>query len=307
MEKIGEGTYGVVYKARSKATLELVALKKIRLPSNDEGLPGTAVREIALLKELQHPNIVRLHDVVHSNKMLTLVFEYMDLDLKQYSDQLGGGLSTYLLKSFLYQICKGVHACHSARILHRDLKPQNILINQDGELKLADFGLARSFGIPVRDFTNEVVTLWYRAPDILLGHKRYSTSVDMWSIGCIFVEMHTGRALFPGNNEQDQLSLIFQKLGTPCPRVYPGIVNLPSYEPELYENYPRPENLKHLVPDLCDDGVDLLSRMLVFDPDKRISAEDAMKHRFFDDLSEEFKAGVIKPSQAGLGVKPFVN
>lgn len=122
MEKIGEGTYGVVYKARSKANLELVALKKIRLPPNDEGLPGTAVREIALLKELQHPNIVRLHDVVHSNKMLTLVFEYMDLDLKQYSDQLGGGLSTYVLKSFLYQICKGVHACHSARILHRDLK-----------------------------------------------------------------------------------------------------------------------------------------------------------------------------------------
>lgn len=137
--------------------------------------------------------------------------------------------------------------------------------------------MARSFGIPVRDFTNEVVTLWYRAPDILLGHKRYSTSVDIWSIGCIFVEMHTGRALFPGNNEQDQLNLIFQKLGTPCPRVYPGIVNLPSYEPELYENYPRPENLKHLVPDLCDDGVDLLSRMLVYDPDKRISAEDAMK------------------------------
>lgn len=166
-----------------------------------------------------------------------------------------------------------------SEITHRlfPLQPQNILINQDGELKLADFGLARSFGIPVRDFTNEVVTLWYRAPDVLMGHKRYSTSVDVWSIGCIFVEMHTGRALFPGSNEQDQLGLIFSKLGTPCSRVYPGIVNLPHYEPELYEAHPRPDSLKHLVPDLGEDGVDLLSRMLVFDPDKRISAEDAMK------------------------------
>jgi cyclin-dependent kinase len=149
-----------------------------------------------LLKELQHPNIVRLYDVVHTERRLTLVFEYLDQDLKKYLDICEGGLEVTILKSFLYQLLCGVAFCHTHRVLHRDLKPQNLLINREGKLKLADFGLARAFGIPVRSYTHEVVTLWYRAPDVLMGSRTYSTPVDIWSVGCIFAEMATSKPLF---------------------------------------------------------------------------------------------------------------
>jgi len=156
LEKIGEGTYGVVYKAKDRVTGEIIALKKIRLEAEDEGIPSTAIREISLLKELQHPNIVRLYDVVHTEKKLTLVFEYLDQDLKKYLDVCDGGLEPGIMKSFLFQLLRGVAYCHHHRVLHRDLKPQNLLINREGELKLADFGLARAFGIPVRSYTHEL-------------------------------------------------------------------------------------------------------------------------------------------------------
>jgi len=145
------------------------------------------------LKELQHPNIVRLYDVVHTERKLTLVFEFLDQDLKKYLDVCDSGLDLPILKSFLYQLLMGVAYCHHHRVLHRDLKPPNLLINREGQLKLADFGLARAFGIPVRSYTHEVVTLWYRAPDVLMGSRKYSTPVDIWSIGCIFAEMVNGR------------------------------------------------------------------------------------------------------------------
>lgn len=193
MEKIGEGTYGVVYKAKDRVTGEIIALKKIRLEAEDEGIPSTAIREISLLKELQHPNIVRLYDVVHTERKLTLVFEFLDQDLKKYLDVCDSGLGLPIMKSFLYQLLTGVAYCHHHRVLHRDLKPPNLLINREGQLKLADFGLARAFGIPVRSYTHEVVTLWYRAPDVLLGSRKYSTPVDIWSVGCIFAEMANGR------------------------------------------------------------------------------------------------------------------
>ncbi|XP_036066820.1 cyclin-dependent-like kinase 5 isoform X4 [Oryzias melastigma] len=136
LEKIGEGTYGTVFKAKNRETHEIVALKRVRLDDDDEGVPSSALREICLLKELKHKNIVRLHDVLHSDKKLTLVFEYCD-------------------QSFMYQLLKGLAFCHSRNVLHRDLKPQNLLINRNGELKLADFGLARAFGIPVRCYSAE--------------------------------------------------------------------------------------------------------------------------------------------------------
>ena len=176
----------------------------MRLDSEEEGVPCTAIREISLLKELKHDNIVRLFDVVHTENMLTLVFEYLDRgDLKQYMDVRDGKLSMFKVKSFLYQMLLGTCFCHDHSVLHRDLKPQNLLINKvrkkkkkkknfkisktkNGELKLCDFGLARAFGIPVKKLTHEVVTLWYRSPDVLLGSQRYGTAVDIWSVGCIF-------------------------------------------------------------------------------------------------------------------------
>lgn len=161
LEKIGEGTYGTVFKGKNRETQEIVALKRVRLDDDDEGVPSSALREICLLKELKHKNIVRLSDVLHSEKKLTLVFEHCDQDLKKYFDSLNGEIDSALVKSFMYQLLRGLAFCHSHNVLHRDLKPQNLLINENGELKLADFGLARAFGIPVRCYSAEVVTLWY--------------------------------------------------------------------------------------------------------------------------------------------------
>lgn len=197
LEKLGEGTYGIVYKCRNKDNQELVAVKKIRLENEDEGIPSTAIREISILKQLKHPNIVNLMDLIHGEKKLHLVFEFLDYDLKKFLDQNGGPLHPQLVKSYLYQMLDAITYCHSKRILHRDLKPQNLLIDKQGYIKLADFGLARAFGIPIKTLTHEILTLWYRAPEILLGQKEYSTPVDIWSVGCIFFEMaHRSKLIF---------------------------------------------------------------------------------------------------------------
>merc|ERR1711879_965568 len=229
IDKLGEGTYGIVYKARNRETDDIVALKRIRLESEDEGVPCTAIREISLLKELNHPNVVKLYDVIHTEKKLTLVFEYLDQDLKMFMDEAQGEIALPTMKWFLFQLCRGIAYCHQRRVLHRDLKPQNLLINRKGDLKLADFGLARAFGIPVRSYTHEVVTLWYRAPDVLMGSRQYGTAVDIWSVGCIFAEMATGSPLFPGQNDSDQLCKVFELLGTPDVNTWPGITELPDY------------------------------------------------------------------------------
>ncbi|TSK13242.1 Cyclin-dependent kinase 17 [Bagarius yarrelli] len=198
LDKLGEGTYATVFKGRSKLTDNLVALKEIRL-EHEEGAPCTAIREVSLLKDLKHANIVTLHDIVHTEKSLTLVFEYLDKDLKQYMDDCGNIMSMHNVK-----ILRGLAYCHRRKVLHRDLKPQNLLINEKGELKLADFGLARAKSVPTKTYSNEVVTLWYRPPDVLLGSSEYSTQIDMWGVGCIFYEMAAGRPLFPGSTYESK-------------------------------------------------------------------------------------------------------
>ncbi|CAK9228550.1 unnamed protein product [Sphagnum troendelagicum] len=284
VEKIGEGTYGVVYRARDRVTNETVALKKIRLEQEDEGVPSTAIREISLLKEMQHSNIVRLQDVVHSERRLYLVFEYLDLDLKKHMDTCPDlAKDPRLIKTYLYQILRGVAYCHSHRVLHRDLKPQNLLIDRrTNALKLADFGLARAFGIPVRTFTHEVVTLWYRAPEILLGSRHYSTPVDVWSVGCIFAEMVNQRPLFPGDSEIDELFKIFRTLGTPNEETWPGVTSLPDFK-SAFPKWP-PKNLASIVPGLEPAGVDLLSKMLMLEPSQRVTARNALEHEYFKDI-----------------------
>ncbi|KAM4890450.1 cyclin-dependent kinase 3 isoform 2-T2 [Sylvia borin] len=246
VEKIGEGTYGVVYKARNKRTGQLVALKKIRLDAESEGVPSTAIREISLLKELKHPNIVRLLDVIHSQKKLYIVFEYLNQDLKKYMDSCQSGeLPLSLVKNYLYQLLQGVSFCHSHRVIHRDLKPQNLLINEAGAIKLADFGLARAFGVPLRTYTHEM----------------------------------TRKALFPGDSEIDQLFQIFRTLGTPTEVTWPGVTQLPDYNGS-FPRWPRKE-MKDIVPNLDRDGRDLLTQLLLYDPSKRISAKAALNHQYF--------------------------
>lgn len=287
LEKIGEGTYGTVFKAKHKDTLEIVALKRVRLDEDDEGIPSSALREICLLKELKHKNIVRLYDVMHSEKKLTIVFEYCDQDLKKYFDSCQGEIEPNVVKSFMYQLLKGLAFCHEKHILHRDLKPQNLLINKTGELKLADFGLARAFGIPVRCFSAEVVTLWYRPPDVLMGAKLYTTSIDIWSAGCIFAEIaNAGRPLFPGSDVDDQLKRIFRLLGSPTEENWPGVSKLPLYK-EF--NVPQSVSLHAVVPKMTSSAKDLLQKHLVQNPAHRITAEEAMLHPYFNDLSPAVK------------------
>ncbi|KAM3957189.1 cyclin-dependent kinase 5 [Aphomia sociella] len=288
LEKIGEGTYGTVFKAKNKETHEIVALKRVRLDDDDEGVPSSALREICLLKELKHKNIVRLYDVLHSEKKLTLVFEHCDQDLKKYFDSLNGEIDLDVVKSFMYQLLRGLAFCHSHNVLHRDLKPQNLLINKNGELKLADFGLARAFGIPVKCYSAEVVTLWYRPPDVLFGAKLYTTSIDMWSAGCIFAELaNSGRPLFPGSDVDDQLKRIFKLLGTPNEDTWPGVTQLPDYKP--LPVYQPSLGLAQVVPRLPARGRDLLSRLLTCNPALRMPADDAMAHAYFHDLNPSVK------------------
>uniref|UniRef100_A0A667ZR07 cyclin-dependent kinase n=1 Tax=Myripristis murdjan TaxID=586833 RepID=A0A667ZR07_9TELE len=260
LDKLGEGTYATVFKGRSKLTDNLVALKEIRL-EHEEGAPCTAIREVSLLKDLKHANIVTLHDIIHTDKCLTLVFEYL---VRLYC---------VCVCIFLFQLLRGLAYCHRRKVLHRDLKPQNLLINEKGELKLADFGLARAKSVPTKTYSNEVVTLWYRPPDVLLGSTEYSTPIDMWGVGCIFYEMITGRPLFPGSTVEDELHLIFRILGTPTEETWPGITT--SEEFKTY-NFPRyhAEPLVNHAP-RC------------FEAKKRVSAEDALRHPYFRSLGEQ--------------------
>ncbi|KAG8232561.1 hypothetical protein J437_LFUL008699 [Ladona fulva] len=221
LEKLGQGTYATVYKGRSTLTDNLVALKEIRL-EHEEGAPCTAIREVSLLKLLKHANIVTLHDKVHTNQSLTLVFEYLEKDLKQYMDDCGNIIDMNNVKIFLFQLLRGLSYCHERRILHRDLKPQNLLINERGELKLADFGLARAKSVPTKTYSNEVVTLWYRPPDVLLGSTE--------GVGCIFYEMASGRPLFPGSSVEEQLQFIFKTLGPPSEAAWPALAALPDFQ-----------------------------------------------------------------------------
>uniref|UniRef100_A0A8C5EQU2 cyclin-dependent kinase n=1 Tax=Gouania willdenowi TaxID=441366 RepID=A0A8C5EQU2_GOUWI len=283
LDKLGEGTYATVFKGRSKLTDNLVALKEIRL-EHEEGAPCTAIREVSLLKDLKHANIVTLHDIVHTDKSLTLVFEYLDKDLKQYMDDCGNIMSMHNVKVFLFQILRGLSYCHKRKVLHRDLKPQNLLINEKGELKLADFGLARAKSVPTKTYSNEVVTLWYRPPDVLLGSSEYSTQIDMWGVGCIFYEMAAGRPLFPGSTVEDELHLIFRLLGTPTEDNWPGISSIDEFKSYNFPKY-KPQPLINHAPRYCPQ-CPLLYLILgfFFFFRKRISAEEAMKHSYFRQL-----------------------
>jgi len=208
------------------------------------------------------------------------------MDLKKYMETLPHNqlLDPKLVKSYLHQITQGILFCHQRRTMHRDLKPQNLLIDKNGVIKLADFGLARAFGIPIRVYTHEVVTLWYRAPEVLLGAPRYSYPIDIWSIGCIFAEMATRRPLFHGDSEIDQLFKIFRILSTPNEETWPGVSELPDYK----QSFPmwRGNNLKDSVKILDAVGLDLLQKMLIYMPSERINAKSILKHPYFDDLDK---------------------
>ena len=292
--KIGEGTYGVVYRAIDitypvpdplpavRTDDGVVALKRMRMSAHDEGVPVTTLREVSLLKDLVHDNIVRLREVIPQPPKLFLVFDFLDYDLKQCLDtQFRNGMPHTLIQSCMLQILSGLAFCHGQLILHRDLKPQNVLINQQGRVKLADFGLARAFE-PRRTYTQEVVTLWYRAPELLLGACEYAAAVDLWSTGCILAELTCRKPLFPGDSEIDQIFRIFRFLGTPNEQAWPGVTQLPCYQ-ALFPKW-RGAPLKEQLPQLSEVTADLLSHLICYDPPSRFDADAAIQHPFFDEV-----------------------
>merc|ERR1719461_1064963 len=289
LEKLGEGTYGLVYKAQDLTTKKIVAIKKIKLDNNEEGIPATTMREISLLSHLKHPNIVDMSGCIYSMGELYLVFEFMSCDLKGYIDSLGhdSNIEPRILKKFTYELTEGVRFCHSRRILHRDLKPQNILVSDDLQLKIADFGLGREHGLPIGELTHEVVTLWYRPPEILLGKKKYSGACDVWGIGCIIAEMATKVPLFPGDSEIDQLFQIYRVLGTPNNKVWPGIIELPEYK-SVGPKWKKKDLSIELKGKMdADGGIALMEQMLTFPPNKRVTCKRMLCDPWFDEVREE--------------------
>jgi len=294
LNRIQEGSYGVVSRARCDRTGEIVALKQVKMGKlyGKEGFPITAIREINVLLELRHPNIIRVREMVvgSNHRKVYMVMDYMEHDLKTLMTKVKHPFSHSEIKCLFFQLLSAVEFMHRHWYMHRDLKTSNLLYGNDGKLRVCDFGLARKYGEPLRMYTQPVVTLWYRAPELLLGSERYSTPIDMWSVGCIFAEMLTLTPLFQAEGEIKQIYAIFETLGTPSAKIWPGYTELPVVRQMRFKTWPK-NRLREKFPRtsvtggyfLSDQGCDLMNRCLTYDPDKRISAREAMRHSYFQE------------------------
>ncbi|XP_039950372.1 cyclin-dependent kinase-like 1 isoform X1 [Bactrocera neohumeralis] len=285
LSRLGEGSYGVVYKCRDRETGALVAVKRFVESEDDPAIRKIALREIRLLKNLKHPNLVSLLEVFRRKRRLHLVFEFCELTVLHELERHPQGCPEHLTKQIVYQTLLGVAYCHKQNCLHRDIKPENILLTAQGQVKLCDFGFARMLS-PGENYTDYVATRWYRAPELLVGDTQYGTAVDVWAIGCLFAELVRGEALWPGRSDVDQLYLIRKTLGDLLPRhiqifsqneYFKGITLPvpPTLEP-LEDKMPAKSLQNPLT-------IDFLKKCLDKDPAKRWSCEKLIKHSYFDD------------------------
>uniref|UniRef100_A0A671QXZ5 cyclin-dependent kinase n=1 Tax=Sinocyclocheilus anshuiensis TaxID=1608454 RepID=A0A671QXZ5_9TELE len=283
LNRIEEGTYGVVYRAKDKKTDEIVALKRLKMEKEKEGFPITSLREINTILKAQHPNIVTVREIVVGSNMdkIYIVMNYVEHDLKSLMETMKQPFLPGEVKTLMIQLLRGVRHLHDNWILHRDLKTSNLLLSHKGILKIGDFGLAREYGSPLKPYTPVVVTLWYRSPDLLLGAKEYSTAVDMWSVGCIFGELLTQKPLFPGKSEIDQINKVFKDLGSPSEKIWPGYSELPAVKKMTFTEYPYNNLRKRFGALLSGQGFDLMNKFLTYCPAKRISADEALKQEYF--------------------------
>ncbi|XP_057326114.1 cyclin-dependent kinase 11B-like isoform X1 [Microplitis mediator] len=315
LNRIEEGTYGVVYRARDKRTEEIVALKRLKMEKEKEGFPITSLREINTLLKAQHPNIVTVREIVVGSNMdkIFIVMDYVEHDLKSLMETMKQKKQNFLpseVKCLMQQLLKAVAHLHDNWILHRDLKTSNLLLSHRGILKVGDFGLAREYGSPLRQYTPVVVTLWYRAPELLLNGKEYSTPIDLWSVGCIFAELIRMEALFPGKSEIDQLQKIFKELGSPNDRIWPGYSKLPVVSKIPFtQSYPVNNLRQRFSLKLSDNGIELLNKMLTYDPAQRITAEDSLQHPYFTETPLPIDPAMFPtwPAKSELGVRVTTN
>ncbi|KAI4242886.1 MAG: hypothetical protein L6R40_003759 [Gallowayella cf. fulva] len=280
---VGSGTYGKVFKAIHVYTKSLVALKKIRMDGEKDGFPVTAIREIKLLQSLKHENVVCLHEVMVENNDCFMVFEYLSHDLTGLLNHPTFKLDQSHKKHLAKQLFDGLNYLHRRGVLHRDIKAANILISSTGLLKLADFGLARFYsksGHP--DYTNRVITIWYRSPELLLGETQYGPAVDIWSAACVMIEIFTRHAIFPGDGgEINQLDKIYNVLGTPTRSEWPGLVDMAWFE-LLRPSERKPNTFAEKYQELLSPAAfELLQAMLLYDPSKRPTASDVLEHPYF--------------------------
>eukprot|EP01124_Arcella_intermedia_P003977 TRINITY_DN12256_c0_g1_i10.p1 TRINITY_DN12256_c0_g1~~TRINITY_DN12256_c0_g1_i10.p1 ORF type:complete len:555 (+),score=179.45 TRINITY_DN12256_c0_g1_i10:1165-2829(+) len=285
--RIGDGAYGVVYKAKDKKTGEFIALKKVKMEKEKEGFPLTSIREIRILMSCKHNNIVAVKEIVVGKEIdaIFIAMEYLEHDLKTLMEDMTKQFTIAEVKCIMNQLLLGVEYLHDNWILHRDIKTSNLLLNNNGIMKIADFGLARPYGSPLRPYTHVVVTLWYRSPELLLGTKTYTPAIDIWSVGCVFAELLLSKPLFRGKGEIDQLDQIFKILGPVDEEEWPEYTLLPNTK--KFVNIPRKgsSNLKQAFKAgrLSDKGLDLLQKMLTYNPAKRITAGEALQHPYFEE------------------------
>jgi cell division cycle 2-like len=300
---IDEGTYGRVFRARDNETGDVYALKQIKLEGEREGFPVTALREVSVLLSLRHDNIVHVREVVVGLTMnkIYMVMEYAEHDVRSVLGRMKHPYSQSEVKSLVQQILRGVAHMHARWVLHRDLKTANLLLNHRGVVKVCDFGLARRYGDPVGSMTPGVTTLWYRAPEVLLGATTYTTAVDVWSVGCIFAELVLGDALFAGRGELDQLLKIFEVVGKPTESSWPGLGELPTMRRVSLQGPARSELRSRLRADahsartpLTRLGLELVEAMLTPDPAKRVTAAEALQHPYFDEAPAAARPHLIQ-------------
>ena len=300
---LGEGTFGRVYRARQLATDRVVAIKKLLNSRNaKEGTTLSTLREIMLLQELKHEHVIDMVEAFAHNGNIHLVFEFCATDLEAViKDTARYELDAAKVKGYLQGTLRGVAHLHSAWVMHRDLKPGNLFLTPEGVVKVGDFGLARFYGSPERRYTGQVVTRWYRAPEILFGAKFYGTSIDVWSVGAVFAELLLRVPYFPGNSDIEQLSCIFTARGTPTEETWPGVSSLPDYiafQPQ------KGQPLRELFTAASDDALALLHACLTLCPGERITAKAALQHAYFAADPPPAPLADLAPSKAAAEGKP---
>ncbi|XP_039701403.1 cyclin-dependent kinase-like 2 isoform X3 [Pteropus medius] len=287
---VGEGSYGMVMKCRNKDSGRIVAIKKFLESDDDKMVKKIAMREIKLLKQLRHENLVNLLEVCKKKKRWYLVFEFVDHTILDDLELFPNGLDYQLVQKYLFQIINGIGFCHSHNIIHRDIKPENILVSQSGVVKLCDFGFARTLAAPGEAYTDYVATRWYRAPELLVGDVKYGKAVDVWAIGCLVTEMLMGEPLFPGDSDIDQLYHIMMCLGNLIPRHQELFYKNPAFAGVRLPEIKEMEPLERRYPKLSEVVIDLTKKCLHIDPDKRPFCAELLHHDFFhmDGFAERF-------------------